>query len=77
MFADDLSKREWFAPPPPPRDCEKTFFTIGELDNNDHNPSATTAKGSFHGTAISIVQHPTKENLGIDRSQTAIHESTL
>ena len=26
------------------------LFTVGALDNLDHNPSSTTAQGSFHGT---------------------------
>lgn len=33
-------------------------FTVAAVDNIDHNPSSTTAKGSFHGTAISLMQHP-------------------
>ncbi|KAK3909702.1 Cis-prenyltransferase 4, chloroplastic [Frankliniella fusca] len=31
-------------------------FTIGAYDNIDHNPTSRTAKGSFHGTSISIFQ---------------------
>jgi len=34
------------------------------LDNLDHNPSATTALSSFHGTGISLFQLLTKENHG-------------
>jgi len=33
-------------------------FTSGALDNLDHNPSSSTAYGSFHGSAISLTQHP-------------------
>lgn len=33
-------------------------FVTAAFDNIDHNPSSTTAKGSFHGTAISIHTHP-------------------
>ena len=36
-------------------------FTCGAVDNIDHNPSAMTAKDSFHGTAISLRQFPTSE----------------
>ena len=39
-------------------------FTAGALDNLDHNPSSTTAEGSFHGTGISLFQFPTSSNLG-------------
>ena len=44
------------------------LFTVGALDNLDHNPSSTTAQGSFHGTGISMFQFPTETNLGITKS---------
>ena len=34
------------------------LFTTSAVDNIDHNTSSTSAQGSFHGTAISLVQHP-------------------
>ena len=37
------------------------------VDNIDHNPSSTTATQSFHGTAISLMQHPAFPGAGIDR----------
>ena len=40
------------------------LFTVGALDNLDHNPSSTTAKDSFHGTGISLFQFPTKSGKG-------------
>lgn len=42
------------------------LFTTGQVDNIDHNPSATTAFDSFHGTAHSLCQHPTEGNQGTD-----------
>ncbi len=33
-------------------------FTTSAVDNIDHDPSATSAHGSFHGTGISLFQHP-------------------
>ena len=42
-------------------------FTITVLDNIDHNSGSTTAEGSFHGTGISLFQHPTPENSGKHR----------
>jgi hypothetical protein len=42
-------------------------FTTAAVDNVDHNPSSTTSKSSFHGTGISIFQHPTDENDGVER----------
>ena len=37
------------------------IFTFCAIDNIDHNLSSSTAKKSFHGTSISIFQHPTVE----------------
>jgi len=37
------------------------------MDNLDHNPSSTTAEGSFHGTGISLMQSPSKTNMGQTR----------
>ena len=36
----------------------KGLFTTAAIDNIDHNPSSTTAKDSFHGTSITVFQHP-------------------
>ncbi len=36
------------------------LFTTAAVDNIDHNPSSTTAVKAFHGTSISIFQHPEK-----------------
>ena len=44
-----------------------SVFTTVAVDNIDHNSSATTAKDSFHGTGISLVQHPTFADEGVDR----------
>ena len=53
----------------PPKLC-KTLFTTAGVDNIDHNPSSTTLTDSFHGMAISLVQHPIQENKGVDRQIT-------
>ena len=37
----------------------KNVFTTGQGDNIVHDPSSSTSKSSFHGTGISIIQHPT------------------
>ena len=42
------------------------LFTSAALDNIDHDPSSTTAEDSFHGTGISLFQHHTSEQHGID-----------
>ena len=45
----------------------KQLFTTAAVDNIDHNPTATTAQPSFHGTSVSIFQHPSTENAGDER----------
>lgn len=44
------------------------MFTTAAVNNINHSPSATTSKDSFHGTGISLVQHPICADDGIDRS---------
>ena len=36
---------------------KKGVFTTAAVDNIDHNPTATTATSSFHGTSMSLFQH--------------------
>ena len=45
-----------------PTHLRKGLFTVGAMDNIDHNASTTTAYSSFHGTGISIIQFPTASN---------------
>ena len=40
------------------------FFTTAAVDNIDHNLSSTSAQDSFHGTGISLFQHPDSTCLG-------------
>ena len=40
------------------------LFTVGALDNLDHNPSLTTLQSSFHGTGISMFQFPSPNKPG-------------
>ena len=47
-----------------PACLRKGLFTVGALDNLDHNPSSTTSMNSFHGTGISLFQFPTRINTG-------------
>ena len=47
---------------------ESRYFHTSAIYYIDHNPSSTTAKGSFHGTAISLLQHPSFTGEGVDRS---------
>lgn len=52
------------------------LFTTGAVDNIDHNPSSATAKDSFHGTGISLMQHRSHNNPGVDRGVLVINQST-
>ena len=47
-----------------PPEQRKGLFTTSAIDNIDHNPSSTTSTTSFHGTSISLFQHPTSTNEG-------------
>ncbi|KAK4304447.1 hypothetical protein Pmani_023602 [Petrolisthes manimaculis] len=47
-----------------PKILRKSLFTTSAMDNIDHNPTATTATSSFHGTSISIFQHPSTDHEG-------------
>ena len=38
-----------------PAFLRKGIFSVGVLDNLDHNPSSTTSVSSCHGTGISIL----------------------
>ena len=49
-------------------------FTTAAVDNIDHNFSSTTARDSFHGTAISLIQHPSVFGEGTDRSLLSVPE---
>jgi len=55
-----------------PACLKKGVFTVGALDNLDHNPSSTTAASSFHGTGISMFQLPTTMNPGEERPPVTI-----
>lgn len=42
------------------------------MDNINNNPSARPAKDSFHGTAVSLTQHPSTDGDGIARDRVVI-----
>ena len=55
---------------PPSLKCG--LFTTAAVDNLDHNPSSTTSTESFHGTGISIFQHPSPDCCGTPRTTPAV-----
>ena len=54
-----------------PSSLRKNVFTTMAVDNIAHNPSSATVAGSFHGTAISVVQHPSAVREGTELEQPA------
>ena len=55
-----------------PSKLKRSLFTTANVDNIDHNPGACTAKDSFHGTAVSLTQHPSTDGEGIARDRVVI-----
>ncbi len=53
------------------------LFTTAAVDNIDHNPSSTTSMESFHGTSISIMQHPKLGFEGAQRFNRVIDERLI
>ena len=58
-----------------PPHLKSGLFTTGAVDNIDHNTSSRSAKDTFHGTAISLTQHPTIAEPGNNRGLTAIYDN--
>ena len=58
-----------------PSKLHKDIFRTAVVDNIDHNRRFTTAHDSFHGTAISLVQHPTTSKKGTDRDIPVLNET--
>jgi hypothetical protein len=58
-----------------PPQLRKGLFTTAATDNIDHNPSATTAHDSFHGTGISLFQQPSADNAG-EQQQVIMKQDT-
>jgi len=57
-----------------PPELKGSLFMTSAVDNIDHNPSSTTAHDAFHGTGISLFQHPDSTNSGVTRTITAIFD---
>ena len=53
---------------------KRSVFTVGALDNCDHNPSSSTAKDSFHGTSISLFQLPNEAIPAVNRDMHLLQE---
>jgi hypothetical protein len=60
-----------------PAVMRKGLFTTAAMDNIDHNPTATTATTSFHGTSISLFQHLSTDNEGEKHESIRIKDSKV
>ena len=58
-----------------PPNLRQGLFTTAAMDNIDHNPSSTATE-SYHGTGISLFQHPSLHNQGHDRREHRIFEQS-
>ena len=58
-----------------PPALRKTLYTTAAVDNIDHNPIATTAKDSFHGTGISLFQFRNSHATGDSHVVSAFDET--
>lgn len=57
-----------------PANLRTNVFTTAAVDNIDHNPTSTSARGSFHGTGISLMQHPDKACDGLERNTVTVRD---
>ena len=57
-----------------PPELKSGLFTTAAVDNIDHNPSSTSAQDSFHGTGISLFQHPSSEVCGVQRPRVIVSD---
>ena len=59
-----------------PPQLKSDVVTTAAVDNIDHNPSSTSAHDSFHGTGISLFQHPDDSIPGVQRNVDTIPGDT-
>ena len=52
------------------------LFTTAAVDNIDYNPSSATTKDAFHGTGISLMQHPSHQFVGLDCGVQVLNQTT-
>ena len=60
-----------------PSILRKRLFTTAAMDNIDHNPTATTATTSFHGTSMSLFQYPTQADEGEKREPFQVRDVSV
>ena len=71
-IANDICQRYEMEKIVCPPNMRRGLFTIAAVDNIDYNPSYATAKDSFHGTGISLMQYQSQSFRGYDRDRDII-----
>lgn len=67
-LGNEVCRRYWQEGAVCPSNLRLGLFTTAAVDNIDHNPSSTTSKDSFHGTGISLFQHPSTVTPGTEQA---------
>ena len=67
-LGNEVCRRYWQEGAVCPSNLRLGLFTTAAVDNIDHNPSSTTSKDSFHGTGISLFQHPSAVTPGTEQA---------
>ena len=59
-----------------PPGLQAEIFTTSAIANIDHNPSSATSTKAFHGTGISLIQHPDVEISSRSYINTSLHQAS-
>ena len=59
-----------------PQSLKIGLFKTSAMDSIDHDPSSTSSQTSFHGTGISIFQHPSVDCTGTDQERSSLVSSS-
>ena len=58
-----------------PTNMKKGVFVTGDVDNLDHRKTSNLSNKEFHGTAITMTNHLSVENMGVGRDPIVIDHS--
>ena len=59
-----------------PPTLKGNIFTTAAVDNIDHNTTSISACDSFHGTGISLFQHPDDNHIGFERESISVPDDS-
>ena len=60
-----------------PTNMHSGVFTTGDFDHLDHKKRSNLSNAEFHGCAITMTNHLSKENMGITHEKLCIDPSDL